>query len=310
MEDDGRMSSDEGYAVRAGQDHGESVGDPDLQLDVPALSVEEIELEVEDLQIHLSIQAELADLVKIKVGLDAELGEVKLGIKGVQAEAQLKARLDNVRAIFGEVLASLQHSPHFFRQPSDTGVVEETDDAPDPRRKKWRNIPENRKRRKRPRGGRGSSAWTSRVSRALARADASSSGTSRGPRKDNLHHSPAYTIRRSGRSDPVANKFFKETSAEIISDLLSDARVKRVREYVGGEEFKADRERVRRDAAERLKNIRERYRTKRRDPETAARERELTLRLAEVEAEAADLRIQLSELLEEEEKLRIALDEL
>jgi pyruvate/2-oxoglutarate dehydrogenase complex dihydrolipoamide acyltransferase (E2) component len=34
-----------------------------------------------------------------------------------------------VRAIFGEVLASLQHSPRFFRQSSDTGVVEETDDA-------------------------------------------------------------------------------------------------------------------------------------------------------------------------------------
>jgi hypothetical protein len=108
----------------------------------------------------------------------------------------------------------------------------------------------------------------------------------------------------------MANRFFKETSAEIISDLLSDARVKRVREYVGGEEFKADRDRVRRDAAERLKSIRERYRTKRRDPETVARERELTFRLAEVEAEAAELRIQLSELLEEEEKLRVALDEL
>ena len=108
----------------------------------------------------------------------------------------------------------------------------------------------------------------------------------------------------------MANRFFKETSAEIISDLLSDARVKRVREYVRGEEFRADRERVRRDAAERLKNVRDRYRPKRRDPETAARERELTLRLAEVEAEAADLRIQLSELLKVEEKLRIELDEL
>ena len=108
----------------------------------------------------------------------------------------------------------------------------------------------------------------------------------------------------------MANRFFKETSAEIISDLLSDARVKRVREYVRGEEFRADRERVRRDAAERLKNVRDRYRPRRRDPETAARERELTLRLAEVEAEAADLRIQLSELLEVEEKLRIELDEL
>jgi len=108
----------------------------------------------------------------------------------------------------------------------------------------------------------------------------------------------------------MVNRFFKQTSAEIISDLLSDARVKRVREYVQGEEFKADRERVRRDAAERLKNIRERYRAKRRDPDTVARERKLTLRLAEVEAEAAELRIQLTVLLEEEEKLRRSLDEL
>ena len=121
LEDDGRVRGDEGYAVRAGQDRGDSVGDPDLQLDVPALSVEEIELEVEDLQVRLSIQAELADLVKIKVGLDAELGKVKLGIKGVEAQAQLKARLDNVRAIFSEVLSSLQHNPQFFREPSAPG---------------------------------------------------------------------------------------------------------------------------------------------------------------------------------------------
>jgi pyruvate/2-oxoglutarate dehydrogenase complex dihydrolipoamide acyltransferase (E2) component len=132
LEDEGRLSGDEGNAVRAGRDRGESVGDPDVQLDVPALNVEEIDLEVEDLQVHLSIQAELADLVKINVGLDAELGGVKLGIKGVEAQAQLKARLDNVRAIFSEVLASLQHSPQFFRGPLDTGVADETDDVPAP----------------------------------------------------------------------------------------------------------------------------------------------------------------------------------
>ena len=129
LEDDGRMSSDEGYAVRTGQNRVQSAGDPDLQLDVPALSIEEIDLEVEDLRVHLSIQAELADLVKIKVGLDAELGEVKLGIKGVEAQAQLKASLDNVRDIFGEVLASLQHNPQFFRESAGTEVVDETGDA-------------------------------------------------------------------------------------------------------------------------------------------------------------------------------------
>ena len=295
------MSGDEDYAAPAGQDRGESVGDPDILLDVPALSVEEIDLEVEDLKVRLSIQAELADLVKIKVGLDAELGEAKLVIKGVEAQAQLKARLDNVRAIFSEVLASLQHNPQFFRQP--LGQAEETD-------AERATQTETRMRRVPP--GRGRKIWgsTSRASRAPARGAASSSGMSCRQPADNLDRSERIQSGGAEGVNLVANKFFKETSAEILSDLLSDARVKRVREYVRGEEFKADRERVRRDAAERLKNIRERYRGKRRDPETAARERELTLRLAEVEAEAADLRIQLSELLEEEEKLRIALDEL
>ena len=104
------------------------------------------------------------------------------------------------------------------------------------------------------------------------------------------------------------DKDLKNSSAEIIADLLADPRVRRGINYLGGEEFKADRERLRRGAGERLKNIRERYRPKRRTPETAAREKELSLRLAEVEAEAAELRLRLSELLEEEERLRGALE--
>ena len=106
------------------------------------------------------------------------------------------------------------------------------------------------------------------------------------------------------------DKNFKRSSAEIIADLLADERVRRGLEYLQGEEFKANRERVRKEASKRLQDIRTRYRPKRRTPETAARERELTLRLAEVEAEAAEMRIQLSVLFEEEEKLRRSLDEL
>src|SRR5215218_11156927 len=128
-EDDGRTSQDEGYAIGHTEDRGETYGGADVLLDVPKLNVEEVDLEVEDLQVRVSLQAALADLVQINIGLEAELGELKLGVKGVEAQAQLKARLDNVRAIFSEVLASLEHSPRFFRQPSDTGVVEETDDA-------------------------------------------------------------------------------------------------------------------------------------------------------------------------------------
>ncbi len=100
------------------------------------------------------------------------------------------------------------------------------------------------------------------------------------------------------------DKDLKSSSAEIIADLLADPRVRRGLRYLGGEEFKADRERIRQGAGERLRNIRNRYRPKKRTPETAARERELSLRLAEVESEAAELRLRLSELLEEEEQIR------
>ena len=148
MEDDGRTSRDEDYALRHSEDRGETYGDPDVVLDVPTLNVEEIDLEVEDLQVRVALQAVLADLVQINVGLKAELGEVKLTVKGVEAQAQLKARLDNVRAIFSEVLESLQHSPQFFRQASldtanqtvgapedttpDTEVVDGTGDVSGP----------------------------------------------------------------------------------------------------------------------------------------------------------------------------------
>ncbi len=106
------------------------------------------------------------------------------------------------------------------------------------------------------------------------------------------------------------DKNYKRSSAEIIADLLADEKVRRGLEYLQGEEFRINRERVRKEASRRLQDIRKRYRTKRRTPETAARERELTLRLAEVEAEAAELRLRLSDLLEEEEMLRTELEEL
>jgi pyruvate/2-oxoglutarate dehydrogenase complex dihydrolipoamide acyltransferase (E2) component len=147
VEDDGHTSRDEDYAIPHKEDRGETFGDPDVVLDVPTLNVEEIDLEVEDLQVRVALQAVLADLVQINVGLKAELGEVKLTVKDVEAQVQLKARLDNVRAIFSEVLASLQHSPQFFRQTlesvnhtagapedttPDTEVVDETGDVSGP----------------------------------------------------------------------------------------------------------------------------------------------------------------------------------
>ena len=123
------MASRESERQREERPAVESAGDPDVQLDVPDLRVEEVDLEVEDLRARVSLRAELADLVNINVGLDVELGEVKLQIKGVEAQAQLKASLENVRTIFSEVLASLQHNPQFFRRALEP--ADQTDEAPE-----------------------------------------------------------------------------------------------------------------------------------------------------------------------------------
>lgn len=110
--------------------------------------------------------------------------------------------------------------------------------------------------------------------------------------------------RQSGSSERSS----KRESADVFSEILSNPRVRRGIEYIQGEEFREDRRRFQRGAGDRLKNIRDRYRGKGRNPQEAARERELSLRLSEVEAESAEVRLRLAELLEEERKLRSELE--
>jgi hypothetical protein len=89
--------------------------EPDVVLDVPELEVDKITLEVRDLRAHVSILAELANLVNISVGVDARLDEVKLEIEGVEAEVHLIARLKNVRAILEKALETIGEHPEILR---------------------------------------------------------------------------------------------------------------------------------------------------------------------------------------------------
>src|SRR5919112_1639324 len=89
--------------------------EPDVVLDVPELEVDRIMLEVRDLRAHVSILAELANLVNISVGVDARLDEVKLEIEGVEAEVHLVARLHNVRAILVKALDTIGEHPEILR---------------------------------------------------------------------------------------------------------------------------------------------------------------------------------------------------
>src|SRR5919112_1682677 len=87
----------------------------DVVLDVPELEVDRITLEVQHLRAHVSILAELAELLNISVGVDARLDEVKLEIEGVEAEVHLVARLHNVRAILEKALETIGEHPEILR---------------------------------------------------------------------------------------------------------------------------------------------------------------------------------------------------
>lgn len=94
----------------------EIIEEPDVQLDVPQLKVDEIDLEVENLRARVQLQAEVLDLLKLNVGADVALGRVKLDIKGVEAQAMLKVRLDKVAEIIRNVLVTIDRNPQILEQ--------------------------------------------------------------------------------------------------------------------------------------------------------------------------------------------------
>src|SRR5829696_453315 len=89
--------------------------EPDVGLQVPQVEVHKKTLEVRDLKAHVSILAELANLLNISVGVDARLDEVKLEIEGVEAEVHLVARLRNVRIILVKALDTIGEHPEILR---------------------------------------------------------------------------------------------------------------------------------------------------------------------------------------------------
>jgi hypothetical protein len=103
---------------------GRAFSEPDVLLDVPELRVEEVTLDVEDLRAQVSLQALVLDLVKLDVGADVQLGKVHLEIKGVDAQALLKVRLDQVAGIVGRVLTTIDRNPQIVEHvTSGVGTV-------------------------------------------------------------------------------------------------------------------------------------------------------------------------------------------
>ena len=89
---------------------------PDVILDIPNLSIEEVTVDVQNLQVDVSLDARLANLLKLTAGAHASIEQVKIQIKGVQATATLVVRLDNVRSIIELTLQTLDNNPQLVTQ--------------------------------------------------------------------------------------------------------------------------------------------------------------------------------------------------
>ena len=113
--DDERSRPGREYDARPAGEQGAGIRDPDLVIDVPSLGIDELDLEVDDLHLRVSIQADLADMVKLNVGINADLKGVKLEAKGIDARALVTARLDNVRAILSQALTTLDNNPGILK---------------------------------------------------------------------------------------------------------------------------------------------------------------------------------------------------
>lgn len=100
---------------------------PDVVLDIPNLSVDEITLDVQNLQAKVALDARLANLLHLSAGADASIEKVNVTIKGVQVRAALIVRLDNVKAIIDRTLQTLDNNPQIITQL--TGTLDNTVDT-------------------------------------------------------------------------------------------------------------------------------------------------------------------------------------
>ena len=84
---------------------------PDVYLNVPNLSVGRIELDVDNLQADINLNANVASLVTINAGVALSVQNINLTIVDVQAELELIVRLGHLVDIVNRVFQSLDLNP-------------------------------------------------------------------------------------------------------------------------------------------------------------------------------------------------------
>jgi hypothetical protein len=98
------------YAPSKGRRQSGAGEEPDVLLDA-LVKVGDLALEVEGLRARVSVQAEVAQLVKLSVAADVNLDRLNVMAQDVDVQALLKVRLDEVRTILDEALTAVGENP-------------------------------------------------------------------------------------------------------------------------------------------------------------------------------------------------------
>jgi hypothetical protein len=102
--------------------------EPDVYVYVPTVHVGELNIDVERLEAHLALRAQVANLVNIVAGVHVGVDKVKIDLKDVDAECELKVRLENTYNILDRTLTTLDENPQVVEKLLDTAdtAVQET----------------------------------------------------------------------------------------------------------------------------------------------------------------------------------------
>ena len=128
---DGKKADGSGSSTRTGEMSTEQLqgrapsGEPDVVVDIRKVKVDEIYVDVEQLEAHLALRASLANLLQVVAGVHVHLGKVEVDITGVEAEALMEVRLENLYEILDRALTTLDRNPEILEslvQTADNAV--------------------------------------------------------------------------------------------------------------------------------------------------------------------------------------------
>jgi hypothetical protein len=94
--------------------------EPDVFVDVPNVHVGRLEIDVERLQAHLALRAQVANLVNLVAGVHVDVDKVKIDLEDVDASALLKVRLQNTYNILDRTLTTIDEHPEILQGAVDS----------------------------------------------------------------------------------------------------------------------------------------------------------------------------------------------